>query len=180
MASERTIRWAKAAVLFAAALVLIIAISFSGKRAGNLRSTTTRKALQDFRLSDLSGTQWRLSDHRGQVVLLNFWATWCEACRYETPDLVSISRSYSGRGLYVLGIDMDHDAPASVPPFLREYRIPYQVVIADSSFALADNLEALPTSVLLDRSGRVAWTHIGAVSAAELRSVIDPLLNERT
>jgi len=179
MASEKTIRWAKAAVLFAAAFVLIIAISFSGKRAGNPRSVATRKALPDFRLSDLSGSQWRLSDHRGQVVLLNFWATWCDACRYETPDLVRVARHYSGHGLYVLGIDMDRDAAASVPAFVREYRIPYQVVLADSSFGLADQVEALPTSVLLDRQGRVAWTHVGAVGESELSSVIDRLLHEQ-
>lgn len=180
MASEKTVRWAKAAVLLAAAAVLIIAISFNGSgRAVKVEAAGDRKPLPDFRLSDLSGGTWHLSDDRGKVVLLNFWATWCDACQYETPDLVQVAHRYSDRGLVIVGIDMDDDAARSVPGFVRHYRIPYRIVINDSSFGLANDLDALPTSVLLDRQGRIVKSWVGAVSEGDLAPYLNELLNEK-
>ena len=179
MASEKNIRVAKAAVLLAAAAVLIIAISFNRSgRAGNVQAAGNRKELPDFRLSDLSGAAWHLSDERGKVVLLNFWATWCPACQYEMPDLVEVAHRYSDHGLAIVGIDMDDDAAQTVPSFIQHYRVPYRIVIADSGFEMANDLEALPTSVLLDRQGRIVKSWVGAVSEAELAPYLNQLLKE--
>jgi cytochrome c biogenesis protein CcmG/thiol:disulfide interchange protein DsbE len=180
MATEKTIRWAKAAVLFAAGAVLIVAISFNGfTRAGNVEAAGNRKELPDFRLSDLSGADWHLRDDRGKVVLLNFWATWCEACRYETPDLVQVAHRYSDRGLVIVGIDMDDDPPKAAPPFVRKFGIPYKIVIGNYDFGLANHLDALPTSILLDRQGRLVKSWEGAVDERDLAPFLNQLLNER-
>src|SRR5579884_2710571 len=180
MASEKTIRRAKAAVLLAAAAVLIIAISFKGlKRADYLRSTANRREVPDFRLSDLSGGSWRLSDHRGEVVVVNFWATWCGPCRDETPGLVRFWHQYAGKGVAVVGVNiMDDNPKTDVPPFVSEFRIPYPIVLADSSVSLADHIEGLPTTFLLDRRGRIAQKWVGELDDNELRDAIDKLLRE--
>jgi len=179
MASENAIRWAKAAVLLSAACVLIIAISFSGlKRAGRVTAASSRRPVADFRLSDLSGKAWRLSDHRGQIVVVNFWATWCGPCQEETPGLIRTARRYSDKPVAFVGVAMDDDAATAVPPFLREYRIPYPVVLPDSSLTMAENIDSLPTTVLLDRHGRIAKTWIGEVDENTLQTVIDELLRE--
>ena len=181
MASVKSIRWAKAAVLLAAGAVFIVAISFNGfTRAGKVEAAGNRKELPDFRLSDLSGTTWHLSDERGKVVLLNFWATWCDACQFETPALVQVSKTFSGRGLRIVGIDMDQDESKSqVPAFVHRYGIPYRILMNDYSFDLVNHLEALPTSVLLDRQGRIVKSWVGAVDEKDLAPYLNQLLSEK-
>ena len=112
-------------------------------------------------------------------MLLNFWATWCPPCRKETPDLVSIAQTYGPRGLRIVGISMD-DAPASVvPEFVKRYHVPYPVLVPDAGFGLAGSIDALPTSILLDRQGRVANVYSGAVTAEEIAPDLERLLAEK-
>ncbi len=132
----------------------------------------------DFRLADLSGSAWQLSDRRGRVVLVNFWATWCGPCRDETPGLVQLYRSYRPRGVEMVGIDMDDDPAEAVPGFVHSYRIPYPVLVPDSGFELANEIESLPTTLLIDRQGRIAKVYVGAMSEAELGADLDALLKE--
>jgi cytochrome c biogenesis protein CcmG/thiol:disulfide interchange protein DsbE len=179
MASENAIRWAKALVLLAAAGVLMIAISIPVfQRAGSVRAAGKRKAVPDFRLSDLSGKPWRLSDHRGEIVVVNFWATWCGPCQEETPGLIRLSRHYAGKGVAFVGISTDDDPASVIPPFLQEFQIPYPIVLAGPNVSLAENIDGLPTTYLLDRQGRIAKKLVGATDEAEFRQEIDALLNE--
>ena len=139
--------------------------------------TGKRQAL-DFRLPDLAGSRWQLSDRRGKVVVVNFWATWCPPCRQETPDLVRLYRDYRARGVEIVGISMDDDPQKAVPPFLREYGVPYPVLVPDSSFDLASDIDSLPTTLLIDRQGRVAKVWVGAVGESDVADEIDLLLKE--
>jgi cytochrome c biogenesis protein CcmG, thiol:disulfide interchange protein DsbE len=160
----------------------ILAVVFFRDRSGPSASATTtpngRRQPIDFRLDDLAGSRWQLSDRRGKVVLVNFWATWCPPCREETPGLVRLSRDYRSRGVEVVGISMDDDPRQAVPPFLRRYSVPYPVLVPDSAFELANEVESLPTTLLIDRQGRVAKVYVGAVGEAEIADELDLLLKE--
>jgi thiol-disulfide isomerase/thioredoxin len=129
-------------------------------------------------LSDLNGQPWNLRDHRGKVVVVNFWATWCPPCRMETPDLVQVANEYSNKNVSVVGISMDDNPRDAAPPFVSRYRIPYPVLTPDSNFALGNSIESLPTTLLIDRDGRLAKAYMGAITASRLRSDVDRLLAE--
>jgi thiol-disulfide isomerase/thioredoxin len=111
-------------------------------------------------------------------VLVNFWATWCPPCRVETPDLVDLHREYAHRGFTVAGVTMDEDPHDAVPPFVKKYGIQYPILTPTDQLPLLDRVEALPTSILIDRSGRVARTYTGLVTEIGLRDDIESLLAE--
>jgi thiol-disulfide isomerase/thioredoxin len=142
-----------------------------------LKPTKERRAMPDFTLAQLGGGRWSVAQSRGKVVLLNFWATWCPPCRMETPHLVNLHERYREQGFEVIGISLD-ERQSVVPPFVKRYRIPYPVLLPDQDFALAAQIESLPTSVLLDRQGRVATVYHGAVSESDVRPDVEHLIQE--
>jgi peroxiredoxin len=113
----------------------------------------------DFALRDLSGHSWRMTDLRGKVVLLNFWATWCPPCRKELPTLQAFSGRFADQGLVIIGIS-DEDA-AKVEPFVRKQAITYPIVLdpgrtVNRAFAI----QGIPKSFVYDRSGELVATAI--------------------
>jgi thiol-disulfide isomerase/thioredoxin len=173
---SRTVR---ALLLAGAAIAIIVGLRAGAGPDNQLRSPARRNALSAFRLSAIDGSQWALADQRGSVVMLNFWATWCGPCRMETPDLVTLSHTYGARGLRVAGITMDDDPKSVVPGFVDRYHVPYPMLVPDGTFALGDSIRALPTTLLLDRQGRVARMFRGAHSAEEMAGDIESLLAEK-
>jgi cytochrome c biogenesis protein CcmG, thiol:disulfide interchange protein DsbE len=133
----------------------------------------------DLRVATLDAHTWSLADHKGKVILLNFWATWCPPCRVETPSLVSLHNRYSARGFTVAGISLDEDPHSAVPEFVRSHSIPYPILVPSSDFPMLNTVDSLPTSVLIDRSGRVARTYRGLVTEVGLRDDIEALLSEQ-
>jgi len=162
-------------VLIAFALVYI----FSPNQFGTINPQHGRAALDDFTLQSLKGEKWSLRDQRGKVVLVNFWATWCPPCRMETPGLVDLQSKFAQRGFTVAGITMDEDPGVSVPDFVKKYGIQYPILIPGSHSSVADQVEALPTSILIDRSGRVARRFVGMVTEHSLSTDIEALLAEK-
>jgi cytochrome c biogenesis protein CcmG/thiol:disulfide interchange protein DsbE len=161
------------------AVVVVIVLAFRGGGIGNMRPPAQRRALSSFQLSAIRGPAWALESQRGSVVLLNFWATWCPPCRRETPDLVELSKTYGPRGLRVAGISMDDEPASVVPAFVDKYHVPYPMLVPDQSFGLAGSIDSLPTTILLDRQGRVARVYTGAMSADEIAPDIERLLAEK-
>lgn len=109
----------------------------------------------DFEATDLEGRTIRLSELSGQVVLLNFWGVWCTSCRQEIPELVALDRELRDRGLVILGPDYG-DEPDTIPEFVAEYGMTYPVLLDDG---LAERYEVIvfPTTIIVDRGGRVRY-----------------------
>lgn len=169
---------------FAAASLLILPAlagcgSSSRVKAASLTVAAKRKAAPDFELKDIDGKVIKLSDFKGKVVLLDFWATWCGPCKIEIPWFKEFERSYKDQGLVVLGIAMDDEGWVVVKPFLRQLAVNYRVVMgSDSTADLYGGISALPTTFLIDREGKIGSTHVGLVSKADFEDGIKELLGE--
>jgi thiol-disulfide isomerase/thioredoxin len=135
-----------------------------------------RHPMPDFTMPDLEGASWTLSAHRGRIVLVNFWATWCAPCREEIPDLVRLAKSE--RGLDIAGIAMDAGDNAQVRQFVKAAGLPYAVLLPAGPSPLADAIDALPTSFLVDKEGRIAQAYFGAVSEKTVREDVGRLQAE--
>jgi cytochrome c biogenesis protein CcmG/thiol:disulfide interchange protein DsbE len=160
---------------------ILAAVIFHGRSktpADSMTPASGKRQAIDIHLPDLAGSPWQLSDRRGKVVLVNFWATWCPPCREETPGLVRLYRDYHSKGVDVVGISMDDDPRQAVPPFVRQYGLPYAVLVPDANFQLANDIDSLPTTLLIDRKGRVAKVYVGAVGEDQVEGDLDVLLKE--
>src|SRR5450631_1930777 len=116
-----------------------------------------RKAAPEFALKDANGTTVKLSDYKGKVVVLDFWATWCGPCKVEIPWFMEFERKNKDRGFAVLGVATDDDGWAAVKPFMQEHSMNYRVVLGDDKTAdQFGGVDALPTTFLIDRDGRIA------------------------
>ena len=136
-----------------------------------------RKAAPDFALKDSDGKTVRLSDYKGKVVLVDFWATWCGPCKIEIPWLKEFQRKFKDKGFAVIGISMDEEGWQVVKPFLTETAINYRVVIGDDSTAqLYGGVDALPTAFVIDREGKIAAVHVGLTSKGEIEHGIEQVL----
>ena len=131
----------------------------------------------DFSLPDLSGNRLNLSSYRGKIVVLDFWATWCDPCQDEIPYLVELQSKYGGEGLEIIGISMD-DSPEPVRDFYQRFKINYPVVMGDAKTGeLYGGVLGLPITFLIGRDGRIVAKHIGAtditVFEREIRHVLE-------
>ena len=128
-------------------------------------------------LKDLRGRQTRLSDYRGKVVLVNFWATWCPPCRAEMPDLINWQRQFRGKGLQVLGITYPPTRLQEVRQFTRRIGVNYPILLGTKGTkARFDSGETLPLTIIVDREGRVRDRIEGIVLPEEFKQKIEPLL----
>ncbi|HSB27148.1 MAG TPA: cytochrome c biogenesis protein/redoxin, partial [Pyrinomonadaceae bacterium] len=126
----------------------------------------------------LDGRQLNLSDLRGRVVLLNFWASWCGPCRSEIPELNVLQQNLQAQGLTVVGVSWDDEAGA-VREFQKELPQNYQIVLGGSVLQdKFDGVRSLPTTLVIDREGRVRNTIIGARDLNGFEAVVEPLLQE--
>lgn len=133
----------------------------------------------DVQLETLDGDTVRLSDYRGQVVVLNFWATWCPPCRREIPDLMRLQDRFGSRGLRVIGVSVDREGEAVVQRYVDEVGVDYTIGIDDGSMARAfGGVPALPTTYIIGRGGRIRGRVPGLATEAMLASGLRGLLNE--
>lgn len=133
----------------------------------------------DFTRPDLSGRTLRLSDYRGKVVLLNFWATWCVPCLTEIPRFSQWQSQYGSRGLQVLGVSMDDDARPAAAAY-RRYRLAYPVAMGDAALGeLYGGVLGLPLSYIIDPAGRIVARYQGEADLAGMERRIVGLLAAR-
>ena len=172
-------QWAAAA----AALALVLAGCSKLSRVSTdaaVKSDKDRKPAPSFSLTDASGTPVSLADYRGKVVLLNFWATWCGPCEVEIPWFIEFEQKYKDRDFAVLGVSFDDDGWKSVRPYIAAHKINYRIMIGTEKMSqLYGGVDALPTSFIVDRQGRIAAQHVGLVDKSDYQNEILKLLDDQ-
>lgn len=161
-------------------LLLIVAGCSTSRTASaqSVKPTKDRKVAPDFVLKDASGKQVKLSDYRGKAVVLDFWATWCGPCKVEIPWFVEFQRKYKDRGLVILGVASGDEGWDIVKPFATQMKINYPILLGNDATAdLYGGIEALPTTFIIDRDGRVAKLHIGLASKEDFQNAIEKVLD---
>jgi peroxiredoxin len=149
----------------------------------------SRKQAPDFQLVTADGTKMKLSDYRGKVVLLNFWATGCGGCVIEIPSIVEIDKTYKHTAFTTVGVSMDityeglkdaDEAWSRVRPFITKYGVNYTIAMGDDETIKAYGLSSLPATFLIDKSGRVAVAYVGVViNKDNIATNIQSLLSEQ-
>jgi peroxiredoxin len=150
----------------AAALLVAAALSCGGGGAGGAAagSAPAPGGAPDFALRDLGGRTVRLSDHRGQVVLINFWATWCVPCAAELPQLERLYQRYRDQGFVVLAISMDGpESSANVDPHARRYGLSFPVLLDEETRVVGvyNPKRTAPFTVMIGRDGAIAGRREG-------------------
>jgi|ERR1051326_897151 cytochrome c biogenesis protein CcmG/thiol:disulfide interchange protein DsbE len=144
-----------------------------------LQPARERKPAPGFALKDVSQKTVKLTDYRGKVVLLDFWATWCTGCKKEIPWFSEFQAQYGDKGFAVVGMSLDEGGWAVLKPFLTEHKIPYQMVLGDHSTADRFGIKSMPDTLLIDRNAKVAASYIaGLVDRANIETNIKALLEE--
>lgn len=159
-------------------MAFLQSLAGGGSTAADLTPSPERKMAPDFSLTDAYGKPVRLSDFRGKLVLPNFWATWCNPCAVEIPWFIELQSKYRDR-LVVVGVSMDEDGWKTVKPFLEAKRVNYRTVIGNDKVAAQfGGVESLPTTLVIDRDGRIAASHVGLVAKHTYSGEIEALLGE--
>jgi peroxiredoxin len=136
-----------------------------------------RKPAPNFTLLDSNGAKVTLAGLKGKVVLLNFWATWCGPCQVEIPWFIEFNKTYKARGLAVVGVSMDEDGWKSVKPYLAAKKIDYPIVVGTEDVAKAyGGVDSLPSTFIIDRDGKIAFSRSGLVGKDTYETEIKSLL----
>ncbi len=158
----------------------LLARNVSGAVPSSVLSKPTERAMApDFVLADASGKPVRLSELRGKVVLLNFWATWCAPCSAEIPWFIEFQKGYESAGFATIGVSLDEDGWSAVKPYIEAHKIDYRVMVGNDDLAQLYSANSLPTTFIIDRSGRIAVTHIGICGKGEYEADIKRVLDEQ-
>ncbi len=188
----------KKVLLIIATVLVLIGATYFADRATRVKATSSVKntgqdnakiigqPAPEVTLKDLDGKEATLAQYKGKVVLVNFWATWCEPCFVEIPWLIEIQQKYADKGFTILGVDVDDEGKAAVVPFIAKERfnvngqklpMNYPILLGDD--AVADKFGGLlgyPTSFLISRDGKIVKKVQGLISYEELTKAIESQL----
>ena len=153
--------------------VLALAL-FSGCTSKEKEGATAEAP--DFKLEDLSAKKVRLSDLKGRVVLIEFWATWCPPCRAEIPAIERLHKEYGGKGLTVLAVSMDEGGWDEVKAFVKESKISYTVLKGTEEVSSKYKVRLIPATFLVDKQGNIAKRYMGGGTSEAVEQDIKALL----
>jgi len=190
----------KKTLLIVGTVVVLIAATIFADRATRVKAKTDGTTMKsdagadakglepapDLTLKDLNGNDVSLSDFKGKVVLVNFWATWCEPCRTEIPWLIDLQHKYADKGFVILGIALDDEGKKAVAPFVAKERfdvdgkqepMDYKILIGDDAAAEKfGGLFGYPTSILISKDGKQIKRITGIISPDEMTKTIESQL----
>lgn len=160
-----------------AAVVVVFLLLLAHSRFRQRHPPGSQQSLApDFVLPIINGGNLQLSAYRGKVVLLDFWATWCEPCREETPHFVELQDKYGHQGLQIIGVSMDDDA-APVRQFYKQFNVNYPVAMGNAKIGeLYGGILGLPIAFLIAPDGRIRARHDGAVKIDTIEAELKELL----
>lgn len=139
-----------------------------------------RQVAPDFQLKDLNGQPLSLSDSKGKVVLLDFWATWCPPCVAEIPHFKELYAQYKDKGFEIIGVSLDQEGVKVVGPFAKKNAIQYPIVIGNDQVTRSyGGIRGIPTTFLIDRKGKIAQKYVGYHDKKVFEESIVLLLAER-
>ena len=148
-------------------LILGIISVACGSREGTKQADNT-----DFTLPALDGAEYKLSELKGQVVVIDFWATWCPPCRNSIPTFIKLYDKYHEQGLTILGIGLDDEQ--ALRDFSKQMNIPYPVLIGNNEIAKAYQVTGIPKTLFLDKKGNIRKSQTGF--APELETQFEELI----
>lgn len=140
-------------------------------------ATPEKAKAPDWELTDLEGQPLRSSDFKGKVLVVDFWATWCAPCVSEIPGYIELQKKYEAQGLAFVGLSLDAGGPDVVRKFVKAHKVNYPVGLAgDQVQAAFGGFEAIPTTFVIGRDGRIAYKKTGAMKKSEFEEILKPLL----
>jgi len=135
------------------------------------------KKAPDFSLQDINNNTIALSNYEGEVIILNFFATWCAPCRIEIPDFIELANEYSDRDFAIIGISLDRGNIDTVRDFVDKYNINYPILFDDGIVSNTYGpIHSIPTTFIIDKKGNIVQTIIGSRRKDFFEDVIKPLL----
>jgi peroxiredoxin len=165
-----------------AVLIAIVTLAVAADEPGFravLQLAGQRKPAPKIKLEDSLGKAATLAEYRGQVVVLDFWATWCHGCKQEIPWFAEFHEKYASKGLAVVGVSLDDDGWKVVKPFIETARVPYRIVLGNDATARLYGISSMPDTFLIDRQGRLAATYTGMVDRDNMEKNIQTMLAEQ-
>jgi peroxiredoxin len=140
--------------------------------ASKAEGTPAPQRAPDFTLADLNGRQVKLSDFRGKLVVIDFWATWCPPCEFEIPVLNALYDSHRDRDVVILGVSVDTDGPEAVRTYAEKRQVRYQILLGSESLAREFGAPGFPSLIVVGPDGFIRSMHVGLVEQPELLQVL--------
>jgi len=153
-------------VIFMTSAIFIFS---SCKGSGNVSSSDN-----DFTLTDLEGNPVSLSDFKGNIVVLNFWATWCPPCIAEIPDFVKVFNEFRDKDVQFIGVS--NEDISTLKNFAADYNINYPILVDDKNIMAIWGIRAIPTTFVFDRDGQIVFKNVGMMTGEQIRNVIENIL----
>ena len=181
---ERSMRWKWAMAAVSALGLAFLTLNssevfnFSAHASGSVCPANAKPAKLDFTLKDFTGKAVKLSDYKGKVVLLDFWATWCEPCKLEIPWFIEFQKKYGASGFQALGVSVD-DTAAQLAPYVARMKMNYPVLQGKDHDDIQNAygpLVGIPVTVVISRDARMCVKHLGISSKESFEKEIKSLL----
>lgn len=162
-------------------LSLSLVLIFTLPHCGREKKEPTLSLAPNFTLRTLGGQEITLSELKGKVILLDFWATWCGPCRESIPHLIQLYKNYQKDGLVVIGMNVEKGEMDTVRRFVKSLDIPYPITLSPDEVQRDYRVSGLPTTILIDKQGRIREKMVGFTSeiAKQMTAKVVTLLSEK-